>query len=403
MSIDEYLRVFEVKRIELLDDRPSPDYGVNVGAAWNVSLDKLAEENLAALQLLQLCAYLAPRPIPRELLATAPDERIADPLDQARRDPIQLSRVLRDSSRYALVKIHDGHVQMHPLVQEVVKYRMSSEQRAAMQRGAELLVSDLRQHSAFTSRLQRVPIVVLTALNTEYRAICGHLVNLEERRLAGTIFKVGQLAGTGTAVAVAVLGVGTAGAAALAERSLNEFQPDALLFVGVGGALQPHLNLGDVVVATKVYGYHGGNEEDGRFKARPEAWPASHRLEQHARQVELDGSWRALAPRDERRGKRKPQVHFGSIASGDVVLNSRDTPLARQLDGTYNDALAIEMESAGSAKAAQLREVAMLTIRGISDKADGDKHAADRSGWQEIAAANAAAFAASLIMRLSQP
>lgn len=94
-------------------------------------------------------------------------------------------------------------------------------------------------------------------------------------------------------------------------------------------------------------------------------------------------------------------MHFGPIASGDVLLNSRDTPLARQLDSTYNDALAVEMESAGSAKAAQLRDVPMLTVRGISDKADGDKHAADRAGWQEIAALNAAAFAASLIGRLA--
>lgn len=401
MSVDEYLRLFEDKRIELLDDRPSPDYAVNVGAAWNVSLDKLAEENLAALQLLQLCAFLAPEPISRELLAAAPDVRIADPLDQVRRDAIQLSRALRDLTRYALVKIDDGPLRIHPLVQAVVKHRMNGEQRVAIQRGARLLATESREHSGAASQARRVPVVVLTALNFEYRAMCGHLVGRQERRQAGTIFEVGQLAGSGLAVAVAVLGMGTAGTAALAERALREFEPDALLFVGVAGALKLDLNLGDVVVATKVYGYQGGTADGGRFKARPEAWAASHPLEQHARRVALEDSWPALVPRDERRGRRRSQVHFGPIASGDVLLNSRDTPLARQLDSTYNDALAVEMESAGSAKAAQLRDVPMLTVRGISDKADGDKHAADRAGWQEIAALNAAAFAASLIGRLA--
>lgn len=81
------------------------------------------------------------------------------------------------------------------------------------------------------------------------------------------------------------------------------------------------------------------------------------------------------------------------MAAGEVVLNSRETPLADQVHNYYADAAAIEMESAGTATAAHFNRAPFLTVRGISDKADGDKHSADQSGWQPRAATNAAAFA----------
>ena len=68
MAVAEYLSLIEQKRIELLDVTPSPDYPVSVAAAWNVSLDRLAEQNTVALQLLQVCAFFAPEPVSRDLL-----------------------------------------------------------------------------------------------------------------------------------------------------------------------------------------------------------------------------------------------------------------------------------------------------------------------------------------------
>jgi nucleoside phosphorylase len=403
MAVDEYLRLLADKRIELLSEGLSLDYPETVGAAWNVSLDKVAEENPAALQLLQLCAYLGPTPNFRDVVATAPDSRITDDLDHIRLDPIRLSRAVQDLTRYALVEIGDGPLRMHTLVQAVVKHRMTDDERSTMRRGAERLLRPEIGTPSMSARTQRVGVVIMTALNLECRAICNHLGNQVHRDVAGTIFRIGEVADSGSLIAVAVLGPGTAGAAALTERALSEFKPDALLFTGVAGALKSHIEINDVVVATKVYGYHGGKEEGDSFKARPEAWPASHRLEQIARDVELTGSWTKLIPPDEKYRDREPQVHFGPIASGDVVVNSRDLSVGRQIEGNFNDTLAVEMESAGSAKAAHLRNVPTLTIRGISDQADGGKHVADATGSQVKAAANAAAFTIALIGRLSSP
>ncbi|HEX7309303.1 5'-methylthioadenosine/S-adenosylhomocysteine nucleosidase [Lentzea sp.] len=228
-------------------------------------------------------------------------------------------------------------------------------------------------------------VVVLTALESEYAAVRDLLEAPEvHRHAAGTWFEVGRVR-SGGRIALAVAGAGTAPAAVLAERAITEFRPLAVLFSGIAGALHDDLKLGSVVVATKVYGYHGGFQERRGFKARPQAWDADHELEQIARHVSRSGAWsRGLSA--------VPGVVFRPVAAGEVVLNSRDTPLDKQLRLHYADAAAIEQESAGTAKAAQLNRSPFLAVRGISDKADGLKYETDRHGWQTTAARNAAAF-----------
>ena len=105
-------------------------------------------------------------------------------------------------------------------------------------------------------------------------------------------------------------------------------------------------------------------------------------------------------------------MHVKPIASGEVLLNSPAAPLAEQLDRGglrellrrhYNDAAAIEMESAGAIKAAQLNDdLPFLAIRGISDRADGTKRGDADQELQPMAAAHAAAFAAACLRKLAE-
>ncbi|MGI5151205.1 hypothetical protein ACQEVC_33395 [Plantactinospora sp. CA-294935] len=244
-----------------------------------------------------------------------------------------------------------------------------------------------------------VVAVVLTALDVEYEAVCAHLRDLRKRRhSAGTIFEVGALPGSQVQVAVAITGEGNTVASVLAERALATFKPAVLLFVGIAGALHDDLRLGDVVVATHVYAYHGGRAETDGFHARPRSWEAPHHLEQLARHVAR--SVRRVGPLDDGAADQSPSVCFRPVAAGEVVLNSRTSPLAKQINRHYNDAAAIEMESAGAAHAAHLNRATAMVIRGISDLADGTKYETDRSDWRKVASANAAAFAAALIREL---
>ncbi|MFB4275938.1 purine phosphorylase [Nonomuraea sp. MTCD27] len=242
-------------------------------------------------------------------------------------------------------------------------------------------------------------IVILTALDLEYQAVRGHLTDPRvHRHTAGTRFELGRLAGDGRRVALGLVGKGNHPAAVITERAIAEFSPSALLFVGVAGALWPGIGLGDVVVATHVYAYHGGTSEDDGLKARPRVWEIAHETDQIARHLYRTETWTRHLPA----GAAVPAVRFGPIAAGEVVQDSSISAHARWVRQTYNDALAIEMESAGVAQAAHHnRSLPMAVVRGISDRADGTKTATDGLSWQPRAAANAAAFAVALAQELA--
>ena len=237
-------------------------------------------------------------------------------------------------------------------------------------------------------------IVVLTALNLEYQAVRERMADLVvHQHSAGTRFEVGRLREGSCRVALALVGKGNHPAAVLAERAIAEFDPAAVIFVGIAGSLWPSVALGDVVVATHVYAYHGGTSEDDGFKARPRVWEIAHGPDQIARHLDRTGEWAQRLPA----GTPTPRVHFGPIAAGEVVQDSAISDHARWVRQHYNDALAIGMEAAGVAQAAHLNNaLPMVVVRGISDLADGSKAASDGIHWQPRAAVNAATFAMAL-------
>jgi 8-oxo-dGTP diphosphatase len=239
--------------------------------------------------------------------------------------------------------------------------------------------------------MTEVPIVVLTALDVEYRAVRARMTALRaHRHRAGTRYEIGLLPDGRCQAALGLTGVGNQSAAALAERAIAEFSPVALFFVGVAGALWDHVRLGDVVVANRVYAYHGATSQDDGLKARPRSWELAHEAEQLAHRLVRTGGWRRFLPPD----AAVPEARIGAIAAGEVVQDSATSDQRRWIRDVYNDAIAVEMEGAGVAQAGHVnRSLPVVVVRGISDGANGAKTAADRAGWQSRAATNAAAFA----------
>jgi 8-oxo-dGTP diphosphatase len=241
--------------------------------------------------------------------------------------------------------------------------------------------------------MNETTIVILTATNLEYHAVRAELSGITvHTHPMGTRFEVGHI--HGCRVALAFTGKGNQSAAVLTERAAAEFTPAAVIFVGVAGALQPHLGLGDVVVATHVYAYHGATSQDDSLTARPRTWELSHRVHQIAASLERTGDWARQLPAD----PAPPRVHFGPVAAGEIAHYSAVSDARQWLRKHYSDAVAVEMEAAGIAQAGHLNDaLPTIMVRGISDYADEGKSASDDAGWQPRAAANAAAFAAALV------
>ncbi|MFG2429770.1 FxSxx-COOH system tetratricopeptide repeat protein [Streptomyces sp. NPDC048590] len=143
MPVDEYLGLLEEGRPESLELDPSPEYPVPVAAVWDISLGRLSQENPAARQLLQICACMAPEPIPLSLFRGGRNVEVTPELDPVLRDPLLLARATRDLSKLSLVRLDHktSTLQMHRLMQNVIVARMEPEERARMTRAAHLLLT----------------------------------------------------------------------------------------------------------------------------------------------------------------------------------------------------------------------------------------------------------------------
>jgi nucleoside phosphorylase len=235
-------------------------------------------------------------------------------------------------------------------------------------------------------------IACLTALGLEHAAVMGFLVSAKEVVLpTGTIVEVGELRQSSRKTRVAVVqgGQGNSAAAAAGQEIIAHFRPKIVLMVGVAGGIKD-VRVGDVVAATKVYGYESGKAMD-EFLPRPDLGLSSYRLVQRAMHEALRTGWLKRLGFDPSTDGA-PTALVGPIAAGSAVVASTRAPIYQFLRKQYGDALAVEMEGRGFLEAAYRHKADALVVRGISDLIDG-KSAADAGGSQPVAARNAAAFA----------
>jgi nucleoside phosphorylase len=241
--------------------------------------------------------------------------------------------------------------------------------------------------------------VILTAIPEEYKAIRAYLTDIQGIEHKGTLYEAGRFSSNKVLwkVGIVKIDVGNDSAAFEAERAIDCFKPTIAMFVGVAGGIKD-VQLGDVVVATKVYGYESGKQEED-FKSRPEVGNSDYGLKNVAQHIiaTQEKWWEPLVKLGS--AEPEPRAFVGPIAAGNKVVASTYSALYKFLRKTYNDALAVEMEGIGFMKAIQANtQVAAIIVRGISDLID-KKSEADKAGSQQIAARNASAFAFRILIK----
>jgi tetratricopeptide (TPR) repeat protein/nucleoside phosphorylase len=241
--------------------------------------------------------------------------------------------------------------------------------------------------------------VILTALPVEYEAVKAYLTDCrEEPHSKGTVYEVGKFKAPGTlwGILIAEIGPGNPGAAMEAERAISHFKPHVALFVGVAGGLKD-VKLGDVVAATKVYGYESGKAGKG-FQPRPDIGQSTYRMEQRARAEAKKPDWREriITPVPDQPSK----AYVEPIAAGEKVVADTRSAIYKFLKSHFTDALAVEMEGIGFLTATHAcHPIEALIVRGISDLI-ADKSGADEKECQYAASCHAAAFAFQVLARL---
>ena len=233
-------------------------------------------------------------------------------------------------------------------------------------------------------------VVILTAIDKESTAVRGVMTDVRSEQVRGTRFWTGNFDTWN--IALAEIGPGNNTAAAIAERALAHFKPKYAAFVGVAGGLKD-VQLGDVVVATKVYGYESGKAVPGAFRPRPDVRTSDHVLEHLARAARSEPPWAG----------GKPRIFVGPIAAGEKVVADNAGHVAELIASTYGDALAVEMEGRGFLEAVHIHAGChAVVVRGISDLLIG-KADADALDWQSKAAENAVRFFCSMLSLDARP
>jgi tetratricopeptide (TPR) repeat protein/CO dehydrogenase nickel-insertion accessory protein CooC1 len=137
--VADYLRELESHAPEALELVQLPGgYPRGVAAAWDPSLNLLRERSPAAMRLLQLCSVMAPN-IARDLIYSQGMATVLKPYDASLSEPMVIGRVVREAGRLALLKIDSaaGQIQVHRLVQAVVRGRMTDDELAATRRDVQ--------------------------------------------------------------------------------------------------------------------------------------------------------------------------------------------------------------------------------------------------------------------------
>ncbi len=211
-------------------------------------------------------------------------------------------------------------------------------------------------------------VTVFTAIPVETEAILAQLEYFNSQLIGDSVAYIGTLKETFAPCRVTVieLGPGNIETALEAGRIRGDGSADILLFVGIAGALKD-LALGDVVAAHEVVWLHRAKLANNQLQYRPQVHPCTRELVQVARYTASRSVWQG---RLEIPVTEPPKALVGQILSGEQLI--KDANYKRILGNHYSDAVAVENEGYGLARAGTA-SLKVLVIRGASDHADETK------------------------------
>jgi hypothetical protein len=118
----DYLQLLRTRARELYGRGKVASRDDTIATLWTLSFDRVGQEEPAALQLLAMCAYLAPVPIPLDLFTAHPDQ-LSEPLATKVTDPLDFTDVLATIVDYSLAKRDADGLLLHRLVQGALRLR----------------------------------------------------------------------------------------------------------------------------------------------------------------------------------------------------------------------------------------------------------------------------------------
>lgn len=188
------------------------------------------------------------------------------------------------------------------------------------------------------NELKRFRAIIFTAIKLEYLAIRKPLQNLQEFTHNNKNFEIGTFKTDDYEWDVFIFqtGVGNSEAAHITTLAIEAFDPDIVIFAGIGGSLKD-AKITDVVMATDVFNYESSKITATEILARPKGRAIFPEIDQIVQYIDCHYQPNNFS------------IFKGTIVSGEKVLAARDIDEVNFIRTYYNNAVALDMEGYGFA------------------------------------------------------
>ena len=224
-------------------------------------------------------------------------------------------------------------------------------------------------------------IGLMGAMPEEIEKIINSIQDKKETQNGNRVYHTGKLFGHNI---VAVFSRwGKVAAATTATDLIVNFKVDKIIFTGVAGAISDDLNIGDVVIAERLFQH----DMDARPLMKQFEIPLMNTTFFEIKKQEnlkiLNAANNFIANNSDFKNKlsksniNMPKVVVGDVASGDVFV--ADTAVKQNIQKKLPSVLCVEMEGAAVAQVCNDFETPLNIVRVISDTATekASSHAMD--------------------------
>ncbi len=219
------------------------------------------------------------------------------------------------------------------------------------------------------------PYLILYAFETEGRLLAGQMEIEDSVRLLGRMVYEGTLSGKD--IVLAESGVGMDNAAMTAQRMIDVYYPEAVIFTGIAGAVDTTVHIGDIVICRTWrehdYGYWGKDgfrpTPQGIFDPRVDSVTKTTAYMADSAMFAVAEKLPQMSIELAQIGDRKPNISVGGVGvSGNAFIDSREKRI--WLSETFA-ALITDMESSAVGQVCTVNDVPFIVFRSASDLAGG--------------------------------
>ena len=198
-------------------------------------------------------------------------------------------------------------------------------------------------------------IGIIAAMPEELAYLIQHLENAGQEKILDNTYHTGKIGAV--ELVLVESGIGKVMSAMSVAILADHFQVDAVINTGSAGAVASGIAVGDVVIADKL-AYHDVDVtafgyDYGQMAQQPLYFESDKKFISLIQESlsKLDQTW-----------------HLGLIATGDSFVAGEDK--IRAIKEHFPQVLAVEMEGAAIAQAAQALNLPFLVVRAMSDNAN---------------------------------